>query len=423
MKKALTTFSFTVIFLFLLAVFGWMVSHIKDGDKNFGFLTGPVKFMYTFPDMFSKSVEEVKTLPKTFVPTPDDFKSINHLEEDVLALYAYSDTGRTRSIVLQNLKNDSIYYKWNVKNPHQEHDRINNPLLFPNKELVYNFEGKGMQRIDSLGNVLWKQNKIHANHSLNLDSNGDIWVCTFEPVYYATGLYYLRGQSVFFKDNFITKIESDTGEILFHKSVAEILKENDLAAYLLKSEVVKDPLHINDIEPAFKTTPYYNEGDLFISLRSPSIIFHYRPSTNEVLNVIEGPFVSQHDVDFIGDDKLVFFNNNYYAVGSTGGKAVPADSSKLVIAGDFYSNLVEYDFKGDKLSFVGDSIFRANKIFTYTEGLVDFLDSSTYFVEEQNTGVVWIIKEDEVLYKNVFQSQHKGYHHLTNWTRIIKDYE
>jgi hypothetical protein len=72
------------------------------------------------------------------------------------------------------------------------------------------------------------------------------------------------------------------------------------------------------------------------------------------------------------------------------------------------------------LSLVGDSVFRANKIFTFTEGLMEFVDPQTYLVEEQNTGLIWIIKDDQVLFKNVFKSQHEGHHHLPNWTRVVK---
>lgn len=421
MKKVLTTFSILVISLFILSVFGWMAYHISEGDKKFGFLTGPVTFMSTFLDLFSQSVEEVKTLPKTFVPTPEDFQPINNLESDFIVLSTYSDTSDSRSIVLLNLKNDSILYKWTVINPFLEHDRLLNPLLFPDKSLVFSYETvSGLRRIDSLTNIIWKQDSIFNDHSMNLDKNGDIWICSTERFFYATGLYYLDGRSVFYIDNSISKIDAETGRILFNKSVTEILRENNLSGYLLRSSNIKDPIHINDVEPALKTTAYYEEDDVFISSRNLSLIIHYRPSTNKVINIIEGPFTTQHDVDFLNDSTLVIFNNNYYISWSTDSKEPPIDSTSLKIAGDFYSNIVRYDFGNDSLSFIGDSIFRENQIFTYTEGLIEFLNPSTYFVEEQNTGVLWIIRDNEVIYKNVLKSQHKGYHHLPNWIRIIK---
>ncbi len=160
-----------------------MVFHITEGDKQFGILTGPVKFMSTFPDLFSQSVEEVKTLPNTFIPTPEDFNSLNRLESDLHVLSTYSDTGDSRSIVLLNLKNDSVLYKWTVENPYQEHDRIINPMLFPGKSLVYSIEClSGLRRIDSPGNVVWKQDRIHPQHGMTLDKEDNIWTCAFIPV-------------------------------------------------------------------------------------------------------------------------------------------------------------------------------------------------------------------------------------------------
>jgi hypothetical protein len=424
MNKFIRIFSITIISLFTLSVFGWMASHITRGDKKFGFLTGPVKFIYSFPDLFSQSVEEAKTLalPKTFIPTPGHFKPVNELDTDFVVLTTYSDTSDSRSIMLLNLKNDSILYKWTVANPFREHDRILNPLLLPERSLVYSFDGfSGPRRIDSLGNLIWKQDSILAHHSMNMDGNGDIWICSWEPVFDATGQYRLNGRDVFFKDEYITRIDTATGRILFHQSMSGILSANNLSRYLLKSSAIKDPMHINDIQPALRTTKYYQKGDLFISARNPSIILHYRPSTGKVVNLIEGPFVSQHDVDIYGDSSLVLFNNSYYTVETRDSKPPPRDSSRLVFAGDFYSNIVRYNLGSGKFTFIGDSLFRANKIFSYTEGLVEFTGPSTYLVEEQNSGVIWIISDNRVLYKNVLPSQHAGFHHLPNWMRVINN--
>lgn len=426
MRKVLTTFSFIVISLFLLSLFGWMSIHVSKGDKDFGFLTAPVKYMVSFPDLFTESVEEVKTraLPKTFVPTPEDFKPVNKLSGDCVILTTYSDTSDSRTIALLNLKNDSTLYKWTVNNPFKEHKRIWNPLVFKDKSLVYSFEGfSGLRRIDSLGNLIWKQDSVYAHHSMNLDSAGNIWICSFAPVFYATGMYKLNGRSVFFKDNYITRVNAQTGRILFHKSMVKILNDNGLSHYIIKSANIFDPLHINDVEPALKTTRYYREGDIFISAKNPSFIMHYRPSTNTVIKMIEGPFSAQHDVDFYGDSSLVFFNNNNYTIWLTKSKPPPRDSSRLEFAGDFYSNIGRYDFWNDSISFIGESVFRNNHIFTGTEGLIQFVDPETYFVEEQNSGLLWIIRNDEVIYKNVLPSQHKGFHHLPNWNRVIYYHE
>ena len=80
---------------------------------------------------------------------------------------------------------------------------------------------------------------------------------------------------------------------------------------------------------------------------------------------------------------------------------------------------MSYNLRTKEFKSIGDSVFKANDIHTTTEGLVEFLNKDTYFVEEQNSGLLWVIKNDEVIYKNVIKSQHKGHHHLPNWARVV----
>ena len=75
-----------------------------------------------------------------------------------------------------------------------------------------------------------------------------------------------------------------------------------------------DPIHLNDVEPAFTTTQYWKQGDVFLSSRHQSAIIHYRPSTNKVINYITGPFSQQHDVDIISDKEISIFNNNNFLI-------------------------------------------------------------------------------------------------------------
>lgn len=423
MKKILTYFSLLVVFLFILSVFGWLVYQISAKNQKFGFLTEPIKFMYTFPDQFSRSVEEVKGLPETFIPTEEGFMPINKLDEDIYALSAFSDTANTRSVVIRNLRNDSILHKWNVPNRYNEATRIFHPIYLPDGSLVYYFgyRWSPMRRIDASGNIIWEQDKFMFHHGMEQNADGDIWACSREGDANSAECE-IEGRTVYYVDYVVAKIDIETGEILFHKSISEILKENGLRNYILKAKNIVDALHLNDIQPAFKTTEYYEKDDLFISLRGLSCIIHYRPSTNKVIEVIEGPFVNQHDVDILEDDKLAIFNNNLYEGSFYGTGELPRNTSHVVDMGDYYASIVTFDLKNREFSSIGDSIFRANKIYTKSEGLQIFIDPETYFVEEQNSGLLWIIRNNEVIYKNVFPSQHEGYHHLPNWTRII-DYD
>ncbi|MAY82981.1 MAG: hypothetical protein CMP59_02515 [Flavobacteriales bacterium] len=425
MNKALKIFSTVVVILALLSGFGWMVNQISTKKKKFGFLTEPIKFMYSFPDLFEESVQEVKSLPKTYIPTPKDFKPINKLKEDLIVLASYSDTSDMRSVVLLNLRNDSILRRWKIDNPLDEVARIVNPLYYEDGSLVYNFYYRpkpGLIKLDSSGKEVWRNDTLMVHHGINMNKDGDIWACTIQEGM-SGGEYVLGGERVFYHDYNITKYDFESGKVLFNKSITAILKENGLANYLLKSTISKEPIHLNDVQPALKTTAYYQEDDVFISLRNINVVLHYRPSTNELIELIEGPFIHQHDVDFLNDSVIVIFNNNTY-------KTWPEmkvqktrelkDKSRVNHAGIFYSNIVSYNLASKEYAFIGDEVFRKNKIHTTNEGLMDFIDQETYFVEEQNPGVLWVIQNDKVIYKNVLKSQHKGHHHLPNWTRVIQ---
>lgn len=425
MKKVLTFLAKTVVVLCLLSIFGWMVMHITKGDKKFGFLNKPIQELVAFPDLFAQTAKEVKTLPGTFVKTPENFERINELKQDVNVLTSYTNSDNERTVELMNLKNDEVLHKWEIDNPHADHARIMDPLLLPDKSLCYSFNGvTGLRKIDSLSNVVWKQDTIAHHHALNLDSAGNIWACSYTKqgsqfIIYK-GVYTQDGRKVHFIDNTISKLNSETGELLYHKSITEILMENNLTYLITQSDNKEDPLHINDVQPALKTTKYYKEGDLFISSRNMSVILHFRPSTNELIKFIRGPFSSQHDVDFLNDSTLVFFNNNSQTLGAFPGVNWPIAKQQINI-GEYYSDIVAYDLRNGAFSSMADSVFRANQIFTFTEGMQEYLEDGSIFIEEQNSGVLWVVKDDKVLYKNVKDSHEAGYHHLPNWIRVIKD--
>ena len=73
---------------------------------------------------------------------------------------------------------------------------------------------------------------------------------------------------------------------------------------------IKDPLHLNDIEPLLSDGRHWKKGDLFISLRNRSTVLLYRPLTNKIMRTIQGSFYGQHDVDVISDSTISIFNNN-----------------------------------------------------------------------------------------------------------------
>lgn len=423
MKKIIASISYIIIAVFILAVFGWVVKHNTLGDKDFGMLKKPLDKLVSFPDLLKQSVKEVKKLPETFIKTPPDFESVNKLEKDLWVLSTYSNSQKERTVELVNLRDEAVRHSWEIKNTQKPHSRILSPVMLADSSLVYSFNGEtGLYCVDVNGKKLWQQPKTPSHHAITLAPDSNLWICTYskEPKGFIIykGHYTIDGTRFNFIDNMIARIDSKTGAILFKKSIAELLYENDLEYLLYKSANTGDPLHLNDVQPVPASSPYYQKGDVFISMRNSSCILHYRPATNELIRFLQGPFATQHDVDILNDSVIAFFNNRSHTIWTNPPSGWPISESPDNY-GDFYSGITEYNLANATYRHPFDSIFREQQIFTYTEGKQEFLKDGRVLIEEQNSGVVWVLRGDSVLYKNVFSSHHEGYHHLTNWITTI----
>ena len=72
-----------------------------------------------------------------------------------------------------------------------------------------------------------------------------------------------------------------------------------------------DPLHINDIEIARESNGFWERGDLVFSARAPDLVFIFRPSTGKVVWQKRGPWLRQHDPDFLEDGRISVFGNDF----------------------------------------------------------------------------------------------------------------
>jgi len=423
MERVIKIFAKAIITLFCLSLFASVIQHVSQGGTRYGFLTEPIRVFSSVPGYFKEAVSAINDVPKTFLKTPDNFKPINELKEDVLALISYTNDLNGRSVKLLNFRNDKTLFEWILPNSFEEHHRVLNPILLNNKSLCYSITGySGLKKIDSLGKLLWEQSGIIAHHSLNIGENGSLWMCAFkkgddDAINFDAVFNSGEGAHPFL-DNLIVQIDENNGEILFEKSLTEIFKENNLLNLLKKTHNLQDPYHTNDIEPVLENSATAQIGDLYVSIRHLSLIIHYRPSSNEVLNLIEGPFSGQHDVDILNDSIISIFNNN--VIIGVFDDLQKKNSESPINVDLSNSSILSYNTISNVFTPLYDSLFNAYSIFTGTEGLHQVFDQNKTFIEEQNSGVLWIIKDNTVIYKNVLGSHIEGYHHLPNWIRIIE---
>jgi hypothetical protein len=279
--------------------------------------------------------------------------------------------------------------------------RYLHPFILNNGE-VLSIGSKSFFKLDICSNLKFLNQNYFFHHSINIDNNKNFWV----PARKKSLNDNKKNSNISISDDNIigdgiSKI-NQKGEIIFYKSMNEILVENNIVKpnHLL---IKNDPIHINDIQPALKNSKYWKAGDLFISSRYLSSITHYRPSTNKVINYIQGPFTWQHDIDIISDSEISIFNNN------------------LSVIPNKYSEVLIYSFKNNTFKKKFNNQLIENNFYTKAEGLSEIFSDGALYVEEQTHGRFIIFDKNgnkEIEYIN---KDNDGYVYILNWSRIIED--
>ena len=280
--------------------------------------------------------------------------------------------------------------------------KYQHPLLFEDGSLTSVYGP--VFKIDFCSNLKWINNyEEKMYHSQMLDHDGNIWIGgQMNPKSQFVKKYSIKD----FNDDSIIKINTD-GKILYNKSITKILIENNIIAdnFALTSSFSneKDPIHVNDIEPAFTDTEYWKQGDVFISIRHQSAIIHYRPSTNKVINYITGPFAQQHDVDIISDKEISIFNNNNFFVNNK------------------HSEVVVYNFEAKTFKKLFNDQLQKENLKTITQGLSHTFKDGSLMIEEQNHGRIILFNnkgEKEWEFVNKDKNGDIGF---VSWSRVIED--
>ena len=276
--------------------------------------------------------------------------------------------------------------------------RYMHPVILKDGSLISDSSGP-LFKIDLCSNLLWINDEEVFHHSKELNHENDIW-----SVGYLNPTSRLMKNIIFkdVNDDAIIKINTD-GKIIYKKSVNEILIENKKGDMVNRLGLNNDPIHINDIEPALFNSKYWNKGDVFISSRFLSAIIHFRPSTNEVINFLTGPFSQQHDVDIISDKEISIFNNNNF------------------ISHEEYSEIIIYDFeKKEYKKMFNDQLLKEN-FKTYSEGLSHIFEDGSLIVEEQNHGRLILFNKEGYKEWEFVNKDINGDIGITHWIRVIED--
>ena len=391
---------FIILSFVATVVFGSLVNYFSKGGNRFSYLKPLTFFLISVP----------KDLARIFNPNihglaldQSKFKNLSGLylyEENLkgyILLSKIDEDYNNPKVQLIDIKKNKTIHTWvfdlkknsNYRNKKIKTFQMKHPFLFNNGDLLFKDQNGPLVLIDKCSKIKWaKIGKYH--HTIEIDENGDIWTASEIPI-----------------DNFINdsieKISRD-GVIQFRKSIYEILKENDLDRLMVTAKETGDPIHLNDIQPTLFDSPFWNKGDLFISIRNLSMIMLYRPSTNKVLWYQQGPWTYQHDVDIINKNKISIFNNNL-------------NREKTEVVGS--NDTLIYDFSNNKVSYPYKIAYDNNKIATPESGLSEILTSGEIFVEETLNGrLIMMDKKGKIIWQYINRSKNNKLYVLS-WSRYI----
>lgn len=399
-KKIPVWFLLLVVWLMVCFTlfFGWSVWYINNGGDFFSARTREtVLTIAKFPTTVKESLQQLtKPTPliiKDRYPDINGFELTdkNYVDKDYLLYSSYDTTTQHCTIKLMRLSDQKIMYDWKpdldeIKKYRDENSReldgkvndiykytikqnisLNYPLVQKDGSVIFATQRGPLTKYDKNSKLMWVL-KGTFHHGIELDADENIWVN-----YEIPGSKFLPALLKNYQDEAIAKVSQD-GKLLYVKSINEMLYENGYRGLLFGvGPLESDPVHLNDVQPALTSGPYWEKGDLLISLRNKSTVILYRPSTNKILWLKTGPWLYQHDADFIDDTRIGLFGNN-----------VIRNANFDFI--DKHNEFYVYDFKDNTLTTPYSEFLSKAKVSTRIGGQSQILENGDLFVEESVFG-------------------------------------
>lgn len=273
---------------------------------------------------------------------------------------------------------------------------IHGALMLPDGSVVFNLEYGGLVKLDRCGDIVWTLAR-QSHHSVELAERGGFWV--------PGRRHYPKGSDSPFppfqtplNEDTIMKISED-GKVLAEISVPKLLFENGLEALLTSTgnkfsktdgDWTTEIVHLNKVEVLTSDIaddfPMFEAGDLALSFRDYNLVIVVDPDTLKVKWWKIGPWLRQHDPEFMPGGKLVVFNNNNYltAFGDSDSQVVSPESVSRL------SNIIEIDPASNKHKIVygGES---GQRVFSVIRGKHERTPTGDLLVTEFEGGRVFEI--------------------------------
>ncbi|MCP3940387.1 MAG: hypothetical protein GY710_02760 [Desulfobacteraceae bacterium] len=272
--------------------------------------------------------------------------------------------------------------------------RMMHPLLLPDGKLVFHGSPGATVCLEPNGKIAWIA-KVYSHHSLELNHDGNIVVCTNQSVPYTDTKSFLGSGYA---------IVSPDGQILEERSFVDIFLDNDLEP-LLMATFKQDIFHLNDLHPINRDVGLSKKGDIAFSMHGQSLVGLYRPSTNKIIWYKIGPWIGQHDISLLGDGSFSVFDN----YGGHFRKRHKNNNFRIMI----------HDSGMNKTYSKYAEVIRKYNMVSQAEGRVRILENGDAIIEANMQGKIFRINNDEVLWQYENRLDDGKTFGKLNWSRYL----
>ena len=307
--------------------------------------------------------------------------------------------------------------------PHDWDTNIHGMWAQPNGDIIFNFEHNGLVSIDACSEVNWKQ-PIEAHHVVHRSEAGNLWVADDELQEKSNTRY--PWLSPPFHEEFLVELTPE-GDIIRRLSLLSIFYNSGYEALLVESNeqigmgggewqgAVKssrqDITHLNDIEiltsEMADAFPMFEAGDIMLSLRNLDLIIVVDGKTELIKWSMTGPWLLQHDPDFMPNGKIMVFDNRARVrgkLGTHGSRILTVDPMTRDIRVAYQGNL--------------DDIFFSSQM-----GKQQLLSNGNILIADPDGGRAFEVSPDgEVVWEYINRWSEDNVAVITQALRVPKDY-
>jgi len=203
---------------------------------------------------------------------------------------------------------------------------LHGAAINPDGSVVFNFEYGGTAKLDRCGETVWTLREP-THHSLVRSERGGYWIpgqkhYPSDPRNRFDPFTRVANEWPFTEDEVLHV--SEDGKVTQRLSMVEVLYDGGLMpvltaggfSFLPDGTWSREFVHLNKIAELSAADaaafPGFEAGDLVASLRTHNLLVVFDPETGRVKWHQTGPWIRQHDAEFLPDGTIAVFNNNAF---------------------------------------------------------------------------------------------------------------